>query len=43
MSGRTMTDSERCHIPEWAALLDESVPEAACEQRQFEFRPREGA
>ncbi len=35
-----MTD-DSCHIPEWAALLGESVPEEACDRRQFDFRPRD--
>lgn len=38
-----MSDTERCHIPEWAALCGESVPETACDERLLEFRPREGA
>ncbi|SHH12765.1 hypothetical protein SAMN05443636_1879 [Halobaculum gomorrense] len=36
-----MPVSERCHITEWAALLEESVPETACDERRLEFRPRE--
>ncbi len=39
-----MTDTdEDCHILEWAELMDVSVPEAACEDRQHSFRPREPA
>jgi len=36
-----MSDTDPCRIPEWAALLDESVPEPARRERQLEFRPRE--
>ncbi len=36
-----MSDPARCHVPEWAALLDESVPESACDGPRFEFRPAE--
>jgi hypothetical protein len=38
-----MTDSHDCHIPEWASLMDVSVPEGACEQRTLGFRQREDA
>ena len=38
---RPMSDTDPCRIPEWAALLDESVPEPARRERQLEFRPRE--
>lgn len=30
-------DSE-CHIPEWAALMDASVPESACDRDLRTFR-----
>ena len=38
-----MTESQDCHIPEWAALMGVSVPEEACEQRTLGSRRREDA
>ncbi len=38
-----MTEPQNCHIPEWAALMDVSVPESACEERTLGSRPRDEA
>ncbi len=31
----TLRMTQECHIPEWAALMDSSVPERACEDRRL--------
>jgi hypothetical protein len=31
-----------CHIPEWAELMDTSVPESACEQRRGQIESEFG-
>ncbi|MEZ3144889.1 hypothetical protein [Halobaculum sp. MBLA0143] len=44
-----MTHNTECHIPEWAELMDASVPDAACDRQlrtfrdAYEIEPAEGS